>query len=196
MLSNMGPVKTYVYVGSSWMYRWTRTAVGVDGTAAECVMKYSKWLFGQGDLMRKLPTLRGCILMCDCKPGMPCHTDILCTLVDLSQERKWDSVPESMTREAISNAIWRRPTRSSLPSFDVLYWGDSAASLQVDRSGFRRLFPAAMMGGVKFPCISDLVNQDPFTTFLVGLDTDGLDSDTSTEPLLILEQNRGWRSAA
>lgn len=77
--------------------------VGVDGTAAECVALFRRWLtepvvYGDGrragggwlsdhadrrsDLLARLPSLRGRPLGCWCPVGAPCHADVLLELAN------------------------------------------------------------------------------------------------------------------
>ena len=53
--------------------------VGTDGTAAECVAKYREWIVKQD---RDFSELRGKDLACWCKPGAPCHADVLIELAN------------------------------------------------------------------------------------------------------------------
>lgn len=55
--------------------------MGKDGTRKEVIDKYAHWIKQQPDLMRSLPTLKGKILGCYCKPHK-CHGDILALLAD------------------------------------------------------------------------------------------------------------------
>ena len=63
--------------------------VGVDGTAAECVALFLHDLEVRlgaplmGALLRRdLVELGGCNLACWCKPGEPCHADVLLEIVN------------------------------------------------------------------------------------------------------------------
>ena len=50
----------------------------VDGTLTEIIRKYEVWIMGQPDLLAKVRReLRGKDLYCYCKPGQPCHGDVL-----------------------------------------------------------------------------------------------------------------------
>lgn len=84
-----------VYVGRG--SRWGNPfKVGVDGTAKECVEKYSKWLLPYdkrtGDIDEFLLSdcnlteielaLKSKNLACWCKEGEPCHADILLQLAN------------------------------------------------------------------------------------------------------------------
>lgn len=55
--------------------------VGTDGVASSAfaVQLYRDWIMvpAQGPLRRKLGDLRGKNLACWCKPGTPCHADVL-----------------------------------------------------------------------------------------------------------------------
>lgn len=61
--------------------------VGIDGTAAQCVVKYVKlirgniWSFPNKEIIQE--ELRGKHLACWCKPSAPCHADTLLTIANL-----------------------------------------------------------------------------------------------------------------
>jgi hypothetical protein len=57
--------------------------VDVDGTRADVVAKYRRWLLGQPALLGRLHELRGRRLACWCSPAA-CHADVLAELVDAS----------------------------------------------------------------------------------------------------------------
>lgn len=70
--------------------------VGRDGTAAECVARYradiEKVLRGgvglhQVVIRQMLRDIRGMNLACHCKPGDPCHADVLIDLAN--REAEW-----------------------------------------------------------------------------------------------------------
>lgn len=51
--------------------------VGRDGNAQVCVNAYREWLRAHISLSLKVDELRGKNLACWCKPGEPCHADVL-----------------------------------------------------------------------------------------------------------------------
>ena len=55
---------------------------GPDGTRDAVIAKYAQYLLGRPDLLAALPQLRGKVLGCWCKPGRPCHGDVLAYLAD------------------------------------------------------------------------------------------------------------------
>jgi hypothetical protein len=55
--------------------------VGQDGTRAEVIEKYQRWIVRQPLLLASLHELRGRRLACWCSPE-PCHADVLIELVD------------------------------------------------------------------------------------------------------------------
>lgn len=58
-------------------------AVGPHMDAAEAVRAYAQWIKGQGrELLSDLHEIRGKNLACWCKPGRPCHADILLGLAN------------------------------------------------------------------------------------------------------------------
>lgn len=58
--------------------------IGVDGTRADVIMKYRRWLLSRIDLRDALPSLAGKRLGCYCAP-LPCHGDVLADLVEALQ---------------------------------------------------------------------------------------------------------------
>ena len=52
-----------------------------DGTRAEVIEKYRKWIIKQPELMAQLHTLKGRTLGCHCKPKA-CHGDVLVALLE------------------------------------------------------------------------------------------------------------------
>lgn len=69
-----------VYIGrpSKWGNPFV---VGVDGTRAEVIEKYSQYLRSQPILLKQIDSLRGKTLGCWCSP-FPCHGDILAELAN------------------------------------------------------------------------------------------------------------------
>lgn len=55
--------------------------IGKDGTRADVINKYEKYIKGNPDLMAALPELKNKILGCWCAP-QACHGDILVRLSD------------------------------------------------------------------------------------------------------------------
>nr|WP_089173003.1 DUF4326 domain-containing protein [Bosea sp. AS-1] len=71
-----------VYIGrpSKWGNPFV---IGRDGTRAEVIAKYRKWVVAQPELMGALDELRGRDVVCWCAPHA-CHGDVL---VDLANRR-------------------------------------------------------------------------------------------------------------
>jgi O-acetyl-ADP-ribose deacetylase (regulator of RNase III) len=67
-----------VYIGRPGLWG-NPYAIGKDGTRAEVITKYRRYLEDSPELMARLPELRGKILGCWCAP-QPCHGDILAEL--------------------------------------------------------------------------------------------------------------------
>lgn len=69
-----------IYIGRQ--SRWGNPfVIGRDGTRAEVIAKYERWLQTQPALLVDLCTLRGKTLACWCKPAI-CHGDSLARLAD------------------------------------------------------------------------------------------------------------------
>src|SRR5690349_13440502 len=49
---------------------------------AESHARYREHVLGSPDLMARLPELRGKVLACACRPGVPCHGDVLVELLE------------------------------------------------------------------------------------------------------------------
>lgn len=73
-----------VYIGrpSKWGNPFE---IGKDGTRAEVIRKYRKWLRKQPGLMKAIRQLKGKVLGCWCHPK-PCHGDVLAELANKSEE--------------------------------------------------------------------------------------------------------------
>lgn len=59
---------------------------GRDGTAAQAVDQYRRWLLARPDLPAQLARLRGRRLGCWCPDGQPCHARVLAELADATIE--------------------------------------------------------------------------------------------------------------
>jgi Domain of unknown function (DUF4326) len=70
----------HVYIGrpSKWGNPFV---VGKDGTRAECIALYERWLLENSELMAALEELRGLVLGCWCAPRA-CHGDVLVRLAN------------------------------------------------------------------------------------------------------------------
>jgi hypothetical protein len=55
--------------------------IGQDGSRAEVIEKYERWILSQPVLLSALPELRGKVLGCWCSPKA-CHGDVLARLAD------------------------------------------------------------------------------------------------------------------
>ena len=69
-----------VYIGrpSKWGNPFS---IGKDGTREEVIQKYKEWISQQPELLADLPSLKGKVLGCWCKP-QACHGDILAKLTE------------------------------------------------------------------------------------------------------------------
>ena len=67
----------YIGRGSIWGNPFHQ---GADGNRYQVVAKYRSYILNRPDLLAKLPTLKGKILGCYCKPLM-CHGDVLVELL-------------------------------------------------------------------------------------------------------------------
>lgn len=74
-----------VYIGRGPGSLWGNPfEIGKHGTRAEVIAKYREYLLGNKELMALLPTLRGKILGCWCKPEA-CHGEVLAELADSTE---------------------------------------------------------------------------------------------------------------
>lgn len=69
-----------IYIGRPSIYG-NPFRIGWDGTREEVVQLYREWIKGRPDLLDTLRHLKGCRLVCYCKP-QPCHGDVLAELID------------------------------------------------------------------------------------------------------------------
>lgn len=69
-----------IYIGrpSKWGNPFS---IGKDGTRAEVIEKYRKYILNKSELMSQLSELKNKILGCWCKPKA-CHGDVLVELVN------------------------------------------------------------------------------------------------------------------
>jgi hypothetical protein len=75
-----GRLANSVYIGRPSMWG-NPFVIGQDGSRADVVRKYKKWVVKQPDLMGKLDLLRGKHLICYCAP-LSCHGDVLLRLAN------------------------------------------------------------------------------------------------------------------
>ena len=74
-----------IYIGRP--SRWGNPfSIGKDGTRAEVIEKYEKWIRTQPHLMRDLHQLKGKVLGCWCAPKN-CHGNILVKLISETCEQ-------------------------------------------------------------------------------------------------------------
>lgn len=77
----------YIGRGSEWGNPYTHIknratkADFIVRNREEAISSYKNWILSQPELMKKLPTLKGKILGCWCKPKS-CHGDILVELLN------------------------------------------------------------------------------------------------------------------
>lgn len=62
--------------------------VGHDGTQAEVVAKYERWLLERPDLLAQLPSLAARRLACYCPLDEPCHADVLARLANVPDQEE------------------------------------------------------------------------------------------------------------
>jgi hypothetical protein len=71
-----------IYIGRGG--RWGNPfSIPKDGTREEVIKKYEEWISQQPELLADLPSLKGKVLGCWCKP-QACHGDILAKLAEES----------------------------------------------------------------------------------------------------------------
>ena len=71
------PYDVYIGRGGPWGNPFR---IGPDGTRDDVIVAYAKWIVNQPSLMAALPSLKGKVLGCYCKPAA-CHGDVLVELV-------------------------------------------------------------------------------------------------------------------
>ena len=72
----------YIGRGSQWGNPFK---IGKDGSREQVIEMYEKWIVDQSWLMDDIPSLKGKVLGCHCKP-LPCHGDVLVKLADGIEE--------------------------------------------------------------------------------------------------------------
>lgn len=65
--------------------------VGKHGSIGQCLKMYRELLEGSPKMMHHLPSIRGKNLACWCKPGDPCHADVLLEFANRKEpcEEQW-----------------------------------------------------------------------------------------------------------
>lgn len=81
--------------------------IGKDGTRAEVIAKYRRWIVTQPKLMAALPELEGKRLGCWCKPSI-CHGDVLAELLQ-KQAHPWHTVLRDYSNadSAVTVKLWQ-----------------------------------------------------------------------------------------
>ncbi|BCM87658.1 DUF4326 domain-containing protein [Methylobacterium indicum] len=74
----------YIGRGSKWGNPFV---IGKNGTRAEVIAKYGRWLADQHHLLRSLDELRDRDLLCWCAP-MACHGDLLKSLANATRAER------------------------------------------------------------------------------------------------------------
>jgi hypothetical protein len=84
-----------VYIGRP--SRWGNPyRIGPDGTRAEVIARYRKWLLSQPELLAAIGELAGRRLGCWCAP-QPCHGDVLADLADEKAGESGAAVAQTLT---------------------------------------------------------------------------------------------------
>lgn len=74
------PYDVYIGRGGKWGNPFR---IGADGSRDDVIIAYAKWISTQQALLAELPTLKGKVLGCYCKPAA-CHGDVLVSLIEKS----------------------------------------------------------------------------------------------------------------
>ena len=188
-----------VYIGPGHLkFKQARTewssqfTPGPDGSRDLCVRRYAAWLAGQSSQLRSkwARTLRGRLLVCECKAGQPCHGEVLVALVAQHLQDSGGVAPVCAPRgprlegrRSRSPAPWRRRT-SQLVAGAPLLWGRAMAGVcapvpvawpqaAVD-AAVRRLYPPEWLDGVPMPCLEDLLSEPTFCAYREWQQHEGL----------------------
>lgn len=78
------PGAKYIGRGSKWGNRFV---IGRDGDRETVVAKHERWLADQHDLLHSLDELKGCDLICFCRPRL-CHGNLLSRLANATREER------------------------------------------------------------------------------------------------------------
>ena len=179
--------------------------VGKHGTAMECMIKYAIWFSGQPQLWSRLSELKGKRLLCDCQLGKPCHRLVLAAWADDSEHGLWRRTPlmrtkgeKKLVQLVASTLVTMAGAEQQAQLRGSLY--DMPQHLRFPQHAIHKavfsLFPAEWVQNLKFPCVEDLVNSAPFTSFQEYLERCGLDGQTDTGPMWASELPKGPKWAA
>jgi len=202
--------ETAVFVGrGSPALRMTRNAlsspfeVGKHGSKLECQVKFAEYLAQNSSAWGLLDELKPKKVICECELDEPCTGDIV--LAWSAALRMNESKSGTSSRYW---GMWRRVPRkgAKLVALVSSALAASAGSIPqsvnvrftqwaVDRA-VRKLFPPHYLADFKFPCLEDLVNAEPFTTFPEFLDSMDLDADRALGPCHFKDVRKGTRAAA
>lgn len=89
-IKNVDRYDEYIGRGSQWGNPFR---IGKDGTREQVIVMYEKWIKDQSYLMDDIPSLKGKVLGCHCKP-LPCHGDILVRLTEGTEVKEEPEVWE------------------------------------------------------------------------------------------------------
>ena len=152
------------YVGQgSHVHRLRRSAwaspflQGIDGNSDECAGLYAKYIRDPG-FAPGADHLAGCTLVCDCPAGRACEAD---EIVGLALELGLRGAPQAVARaRGGPRLLPARGGEESPPPVVRRRWPQ-----EVVVGAFRRLFPASVFDGFRFPMVEDLLGGEPFTGF-------------------------------
>jgi len=199
---------TFVGRGSPAL-RATRNAlsspfeVGRHGSKLECQVKFAEYLAQSSSAWGLLNELKPSVVICECELDEPCTGDIVLAwsaalrMKDGGIEAKspywgmWRRVPRKSTKLAILVSSTLAASVGSVPQCVSLRFTQWA----VDRA-VRKLFPPEYLAGFQMPCLEDLINTEPFTTFPEFLDNLDLDADRALGPCHFKDTRKGTRAAA
>jgi hypothetical protein len=68
--------------GNPYSHQTSALAMFRVRTREEAIAAYATWILQQPELLAELPTLKGKILGCYCRPSHACHGDVLARMAD------------------------------------------------------------------------------------------------------------------
>ena len=186
--------------------RMTRNAlsspfeVGKHGSKLECQVKFAEYLVRNSSAWGLLIELKPKEVVCECELDEPCTGDVmLAWSAALRRDEQSASPYWGMCRRVprkggklavlVSSALVSS-VGSILQCFNLRFthWA-------VDRA-VRKLFPSHYLAGFQMPCLEDLVNAEPFTTFSSFLDDLDLDAGRALGSCHFKDTKKGTRAAA
>ena len=126
--------------------------------------QYARWIHDQEHLVDALPSLHGCMLLCDCPHNQLCHGDIICALIWTTTTSR-STLPRRRRQQGVRKvallAAGLRPVRAVPIRF----------SQETVIGALMALCPHTHWAGFQWPMIEDLLIDDSHFGWLATMQT-------------------------